>query len=351
MRLMSGCRLLRGSIFAVLLVTAVPSAAADVVQVRDFKLSVPQDRRILFSMAVTPSGDVLSFVASKTGEWSLYRIRHWTDEMPSHDTLPLPGFFSKKDGPDLKFLTSQVFVTQDGAYAVCVGSASWWKTQAGRAIKGMSSSYDVISVVDLATYEVVATSRTRALHLLDFHDVKLDHQDNLLVDSLSSDKPKRGAFVRLAIPSLAPGPKCGYNWISDSATKEHREATTEGACRDSLGSAATFDQYIRAEFPPFAWPPAVCKDNAAQFCRWPGNFTPDGRYGVAMRSESPDTLFGYTESHRSYIVFSASKRSDIVELKLPTNDSVISEFASLEGRDYLLVLQHGTHLTVYELRD
>ncbi len=59
----------------------------------------------------------------------------------------------------------------------------------------------MISVVDLASYRVVASTRTSALDLYDAHGVTLDNDGYVRVGSLSSGTPKYDAFVRLKLPS------------------------------------------------------------------------------------------------------------------------------------------------------
>ncbi len=343
----------RGFLAAVAVVLLAARPAPVVLKVRDFTLSAPRDRGILFATAVSPSGDLLWLIANKTGNWQLYRVRNWMSEAPTEDKLPLQGFFSKNDALDLQSLYAQLLVTRDGRYAVCIGSAAWWKTQGGRAVKGTESSDDVILVVELANLKAVATTHTRAIGLQAFQgDVKLDHDGYVLVDSLSSDEPKRGAFVRLSIPTLSLSPKCSYNWSSDSPTKQHREPSSEDVCRDALGASVSFDEYFRIEKPPFSWPPEICKGNTAQFCRWPGEFTADGKYGAAERREGHDDFFGnWVISRLSVVVFSTAKALDVGEVKLPTSGSVQTQLACLDGRDYLLVIEDGRHVTVYELRD
>jgi hypothetical protein len=57
------------------------------------------------------------------------------------------------------------------------------------------------------------------------------------------------------------------------------------------------------------------------------------------------------ETRRSLVVFSVAKRSDIGEIRLSAGRSESFQFAYEGGRYYLLVVEDGTLLTVYELRD
>jgi hypothetical protein len=333
------------------------SSSAQVVKVRDFNISERQDHHALFAMAVTPAGDVLSLIARDTGDWELHRIRDWDVGPVASDKLLLQGYFSRRDEKDLESVKAAVFVTKDGNYAICVGGARWLKRPnylflKGRGVKGTAHADDVVAVVDLLTFKIVATSHTADLGLLEFHQsIKLDSEDRVFIDSTSSGKPEHGVFMRLSVPSLTIGPKCTYARIYDSAVQWHREATAEDACEAALGGAINLEQYYQREFPRFELP-AVCRGSAAEFCHWAGRFSVDGKYGLAERADGHERVLfpGWVFTHHAYLVFSAASRSDIGEVKVPPDVSAAGLLAYHAGRDYLLLLQDGTHLTVYELR-
>ena len=195
-----------------------------------------------------------------------------------------------------------------------------WRCLHGRA-EGRSRSDNVIAVVDLPTFRVVGTTHTAGLSLFEFHGgVQLDHDGFLLIDSLSLDR--RGAFIRLAIPSLTPGPICVYNWVAGSAKRstpgiavpngQHPEPQTAEACSVALGSAP-FSVYSELIQPTLRFPAAGCDTgNKAEFCRWLGSFTADGRFGVAEAHDGHDNLFGnFIMTNARYIIFSSAKRSDV----------------------------------------
>ncbi len=117
------CRFTLYSGFSAILLVVHASAFAQVPKVKDINLDSKRDRSVLFDMAVTPTGDVLSFVAKGTGDWELYRVSNWLGETPSVKKLVLPGYFSKADSKRgekaVENLNAAVFVTRDGSYAVC----------------------------------------------------------------------------------------------------------------------------------------------------------------------------------------------------------------------------------------
>jgi len=335
--------------FALMLGYFAAPLPAQVVKVRDFNISSTRDRRSLFSAAMTPSGEVLSFIAKDSGEWQLYRVRNWLDAASSEEELILPGFFSKQDRQDLETLSAQVFVTTDGAHAVCVGSAEWLKRVRGRAA-GKAKSDDVISVVDLKTFKVVSSTRTRELGLLEFHGVRLDGEGRVLVQSLSSE-PRTGAFIQLDIPSLRARPTCSYNWTVDSSYKEHPITITGNECHDALKSL-TLEQYLQESQAESADRSPACDNNNAEFCRLAREWTADGKFGIGSYSSGHDNFWGsWVTTESKYVIFSTAKREEVGEIKLPTNESVRKLQTSVEGRNYILLLYGGIRLSVYELQD
>lgn len=345
---------LQGALSLAFALIVAPLSCAQVTKVKDFQLDSRRDRRVLFSMATTPAGDILSFVARDTGEWELYRVSGWLSEKPIVERLAVPGFFSKKDsnrdGRAMEMMGPSIFVTRDGKYAICVGSAEWLKRVNGWAI-GHATSDDAIAVVDLSTFRIVATTHTEGLNLFEFHEVTLDDDGYIRVGSLSSGKDRHGAFVRLSIPSLKVSPTCAYDWAEESPGRQHPRPTTVKECSDILRQQSLAD-YLKVKETDSVVRSRVCSNNDSEFCQVPGEFTADGKFGIGIRCEGHDNFFGsWVTTSNSYIIFSTSRGTDISEIKEPTNDSFQKSLISVEGEDYLLVLQSGTHVMVYRLQD
>jgi hypothetical protein len=244
-------------------------------------------------------------------------------------------------------MSARVFATRDGKYAICVGSAEWGKRVSGRAV-GHATSDDVISIVDLSTFKIVATAQTQSLDLLGFHGVVLDDDGFVRVESSGL---KHNAFVRLSVPTLEAGPKCAYDWIEDSPGKQYPQPTTDKECQGILKTRALAD-YLHEGQVLSAQSVKVCENSNSEFCHIPGELTADEKFGVGYRSVGHDSFLGsWVTTSNSYVIFSASRGIDIGEIKEPTNDSFRDSLAFVRGQDYLLVLQSGTHLLVYELQD
>lgn len=223
----------------------------------------------------------------------------------------------------------------------------WLKRVGGRSA-GDARADQAVSVVDLQTFTVVSTTRTRELGLGVFRNVSLDRQGLVRVESTAADR-KRHEFIRLSVPALAVGPKCSYEWIGDPF-RGHSDTSTQSGCRDALGSIP-LDEYLHVDEPP-STNSMVCENTPVESCLTPEVITPDGRFGVAVRRDDHDHFFGGNyPDHLSFVVLSMTKRAAIGEIKQPTTQAVSRALTFVAGRNYLLVLQGGTHLFAYELRD
>jgi len=337
---------------------SILSAHGDVRLLRRVSLGPAQHRSVFDfwrsidrnAIALTPGGDVLVFSARRNGNWELYRARKWNTERASVERLTLDGFFATKDQRDLDELTIHLFVTKDGAYAVCVGDAWWLKRVHGNAV-GNSRADNIVAVVDLATLKIAHRIRTKDLHLFDeFQEVRLDANGRILVIGSPLGHSQRGAFVQLAIPSLIPGAKCEYNSVPDKTAKTHAVATTEESCQTALGSVSlenylATDRLIITRDPPFR-----CTDAAAAYCPQPYEFTSDQRFGLGLRTEGHDAFFGgWVETRAVAVIFSTKTRSEIGELDLDKNRDTGPLLENVGERIYLLVLRNSTELGVYEI--
>lgn len=302
--------------------------------------------------ALTPGGDVLVFSARRNGNWELYRARGWNTERASVERLTLDGYFSTKDQRDLDELTVHLFVTKDGAYAVCVGDAWWLKRVHGNAV-GNSRADNIVVVVDLATLKIVNRIHTKDLHLFDeFQEVRLDADGRILVVSSPLGHSQRGAFIQLAIPSLVPGGECEYNSIPGKTAAMEAVAATYESCQQALGPVS-LEHYLAPDMPTVTRdPPFKCIDDAAEYCPQPNEFTRDRQFGLGLRTEGRDALFGgWVETRAVAIIFSTKTRSEIGELELDKNRDAGPVLENIDEKIYMLVLRNSTELNVYGVTD
>ena len=357
---------LRASCFLIGFTMSATLSPAEVVKLQQFRLgekgneaakfSARIDGGVKFSTAVSPSGDVLSLIAKDSGKWELYRVRNAFGS-PSQDRLVLPGFFSKKDKQGLDSLRAYLYISSDGRFAICAAGASWYDGPRTRPTS--IAADDVISLVDLSAFNIVTSTHTRDLPIFPTRSIKLDHEDHVLLDSsMWTGQEWRYAFVRLDIPSLTPGPACHYQ----------SNPTTVTACEAALGPSVVFQEYRRREMPTGTelfpdWRlqmPSLCATKhvsslfieADEVCHW-YKLTDDKKFGLAERSTvSLNIVLDWYSSGRSvYIAFDATNGSQIGEIPVQRGSVPEFHFGYSGGRDYLVAIENGTLVNIYELRE
>lgn len=266
---------------------AAPSLHAQMAPVRDYSLHTQKDRGVSFAMAVTPDRDVLSFAVKPDGKWLLTRIRGWLDKTPLEKTIDVPGW-SRSDMADL-FGPARVdlFVTTDGRFAICIASAKWNRNQ-----KAFFDS--LISVVDLQRFEVVATAHPPA-DSSESRSFYLDRAQHLVLVA-STER-----LFLLDLPGLA---------VADQCRLKECGRYLEGLV-DSAGL------------------PPPCPSREA---------TGDGRFAL----ERCDGRLN---------IRSLKTGNTIGTINPADRNTVASRLVSLNGRDFLLVMEGGTKLKVWELRE
>lgn len=303
--------------------------------------------------ALTASGDFLYFSPRSNGVWELYRIRDWSKDKLIIDHLQLPGYFSSHDAHDLDEIDAQIFVTPDGSFAVCAGSASWQKRSHGKAV-GDAKSDNIISVIDLATFKAVILTHTTDFNLLEYQEVGMDAEGRIRVSSTSgaAKGKERGEFVQLDVPSLHAEPKCIYDISYDSSEREVPKAITVNECAQDLHSVSLreYNESFVKQFPPIS-PGYVCNVTKPGNCPETLDFTPDKQFGIGMDEVGHDDIFGgWVVTRLAAVLFSAKTHTEIGEIDMRHNPPY-TELATVNERDYLLWLKDGAELFVYQLLD
>jgi hypothetical protein len=303
--------------------------------------------------ALTASGDFLYFSPRSNGVWELYRIRDWSEDKPTVDLLQLPGYFSSDDADDLDELDAQIFVTPDGSFAVCAGSARWQKRSNGRVV-GDARSDNIISVIDLAAFKAVNFTHTTDFNLLEIQEVGMDAEGRIRVSSFSgpSEEKERGEFVQLDIPSLHAGPKCIYDISYHVSERETPEAITVNECAQDLHSMSLrdYNESFIKQFPAIS-SGYVCNVTKAEDCPQTLDFTPDKQFGIGMDENGHDDfLGGWVTTRLTAVLFSAKTHREIGAIDMRHNPPYI-ELTTVKGKDYLLWLKNGSELAVYRLLD
>lgn len=362
---------------ALLSVLATSPLLADVVHVGDYRTHEPTDRRVLFAFAVSPDQDVLSLVAKRDGKWRLTRIHGWLDKNPVDQSIDVPGWpiSLKRPAADvaefLEMLNIDLFVTGDGRYAICVAGAYWARNgqRGGRWD-------DLVSAVDLRNFEIVKTIRTSdldqeawqpytspagrlALLAETFPPPAAGSNGigQIMRNSTGADAEgppplrKKVRLMVLTVPDLTVEGQCRYSEAGrgDSWTA----ADDNGACGAMLGSVTdgpiSLRDYIETLQDAYGFP----VHRAAPAAPCPGSGTTrDGRF----KKESCEK-YHLSAWNRNVVIdeskeniLSADSGELVGAIEETTHNSVNSHFAEQNGRDYVLVMEGGTKLKVYEIK-
>ena len=344
---------------AVLAALSFSFLGAQVRQIRQFTFAPKQPAWSLFdlegqfaraALALTPSGDLLVLSPNRSGTWNLHRVRNWNLEKPSLDYLVLADYFSWRDQHNLENLTVNIYINHNGRYAICVGTSEWLKRVGGKAV-GYAHTASIITVIDLTTFKIANSLRINTTPPFEYQSIEMDEQDRLVVTDTTFGMKRRGEFVQLDLPMLTPCLKCDYDMIDNPGGENRLIPTTPSACEKILNSEQ-FDGYFKKLSPlPPRSPGFVCKDSSAEYCPEPESFTPDGRFGIGVRTEGHDNFLGsWVQTRATAILFSAYTHSEIGELDM-THSAATLKLVSVNGTGYLLSIKFASELTVFQLEE
>jgi hypothetical protein len=308
----------------------------------------------LFAMAVTPAQDVLSFIASADGKWRLSRVGRWLDKEPREYSLVVPGL--SEGDPQQWFgpWSAQLLVTPDGDFVVCIASG-----------RRRPDVLEVVSVIDLRKFKVVTAIHPSEISALEgsFRDYHLDRGGHLIVQSFTpfprhpgDDISAGGSRVNLAVlsvPNLGLTGQCQFSeWTrSNSPTRRDGE---EGcaALLSRTGGGASLSEFIAAFVDTDEVRQTVDRRPRPPQCAflWYVSYiSHDGRFEREICKGSHRGFWGnqiVTKSVEN--IFAVKTGEQMGSINEPT-DSVDSRFAAMDGREYLLLMEGGTRLMVYEI--
>lgn len=356
---------MRLALFIVLAINfTVYDAGATVKLVRDYRLKPPRDRRVVFAMAITPDGDLLSFIANKEGRWRLSRVKAWQETEPHEDMTVVPGLVYGERAQWNSPWSPELLVTPDGGFVVCIASA-WRSHDRG------GGQDEVVSVVNLADLKALASIHSPTIPALsgDYRLHYLDGRGHLVIESYTPN-PRRpghditasGSQVKLALlslPTLAVSDQCEYSEWSRTGSPTRRE--DNGSCAtllahsDRPASLSAFISSLIDEKTEANGSKEMDRTDQRHrppqcaFLRYARVASSDGRYEREICLRSHRGFWGspvITDSVEN--TFDAKTGELIGSVNEPVT-SVRSTFVSAGGREYLLSMEGGTHLTVYQV--
>ena len=381
---------MRGTHVALLLIFAAAAPGeAGMTLVRRYQFHEPHDKGVLFAMAVTPEQDVLSLVSNREGTWHLTRVQDWFSEKPSEQTIEVPGIAVPKDpaktAPRLTSLQMRLIVTPDGGFAIAIASGIW------RNSAGVATDDDVVSVIDLHTFNVAKTTQgpplaqelpsgspdrgdgaprareyalDRAGHLVIREKMYLRGLDGFCdartgqavgVSTTQFGWNKSEIDLRfLTFPDLTSIGEGHYREVLTCGgwVREDPGESTAALLARTQGSPVPLADFLDvfSNFQAIYGP----KDPLKHRCPTTGitrdsQFEKESCYGFPTR-----TFWGNTGKPKEW-------RENILSLRtgqqvgtvdeLASGDSVESQLADHDGQDYLLIVEGGTRLKIYAIRE
>jgi hypothetical protein len=344
-------------LFAMLSITsvlAICQAYGEVKLVHEYLLKPPRDRRALFAMALMPDQDVLSLVANDEGTWRLSRVRRWLDKQPLESSLMLPGLFQngREGWSNWGTWSTRLLVTPDNKFAICIVSAY---ASTGRTRE------DLVNAVDLVQFRTSASSQISALAKVrgDYREYYLDRKGSLVVNA--STFPRNGGddtagtshnLAVFTLPALNIADQCEYSeWVRGGKVFRRENETTCAALllNSGVGSLDDFSgmslERVRArEAVETARPP-----NCA-FLTYSSYLSRDGRFRWERCTEGHRGFWGnFVVTHPVENIFLVATGQKLGSITAPSDHPLQSSFATIEDRDFLLVMEGGTRLGVYEI--
>jgi hypothetical protein len=325
--------------------------SAGAAHVRDYNFHTPRDRNVRFAMAITPGQDLLSWVAKGDGKWQLTRVTGWLEKEPVERTIVVPGW-SRSELANILSVGVDLLVTPDGAFAICIASGIW-----GRGGRGFD---DIVSIIDLREFRVVTTSHPPA-QPDEGRAYYLDRSGRLVLRAFKrlsqpSDPVVGGNEVRLVLldlPDLTARDQCHYSEsrvVVPGRTGAILRRDGERNCDELLartpGGPISLSDYLDGLQDAFGLPRKY-----SQKCLIEGT-SHDGRFEIESCDDLHRNWWGTPViTMRNANIVSIKTSQQIGSVKETTHDSVESRFAYQNGRDYLLVLEGGTQLKVYEIKE
>ena len=354
-------------IVALVFTVPVDGAETTVKLLRDYRLTPPRDRHSVFGMAITPDQDVLSFIPNKEGKWRLSRIRGWQETQPHEEITTVPGLVYGERAQWNSPWSPELLVTPDGSFVLCIASAFRSHDRGG-------GQDEFVSLVSLGDLKVVASIHSSAIPALagDYRRHYLDGRGHLVIEAITpnprhpgDDITAGGSQVKLAVlslPDLAVTDQCEYSEWSRTGSPTRRE--DEGSCAEllahsdgSISLSVFLSALTSTDQTEVNGSNEVGRTDQRQrppqcaflgYARWASS---DGRYEREICLTSHRGFWGTPVVTKSVEnIFAVKTGEPIGSVDEPVT-SIRSTFVKAGGREYLLLMEGGTHLMVYAVGD
>jgi hypothetical protein len=284
-------------------------------------------------MAVTPDQDVLSFVGKVDGKWRLTRVRNWLDKNPPEQTIDVPGLTRPSFGG------LDLLATPDGNFAICIA-------------RGTES---VVSVIDLRVFRVLMT-----IHQSGSPAYFTDPAGRLVTAEVVDRDPSRLPVVRnqagrwtdtrlafFTLPDLVPSGTCQFRETLEGNNFVPHDKDCGPTLKDLLDALSPKRGHSLGGLYPERNSPAT-----GSTCQL-GVISGDYQFRMEHCAEYGRRVWNgngtYRNAHINVLYTNGESIAGVIGET--TRDTVHEAFAAQNGRDYLLVMEGGTKLKIYEMKD
>jgi hypothetical protein len=344
------------SILVVFLLIGAGNSIAGVKIVREYRLHLPGDPKLLFRMTLTPEQDVLSFIPNDDGTWRLLRVRRWLDKEPIEDSLAVPSLQmrGREERSKWGLWNTELRVTPDGKFVLCCISAY-------SAVERQRK--DLITVVSLAEFKIVTNLRSSALPQIsgDSRTYHLNRLGRFVVNAKTSfprhpgDDPLFGGAAHklaiLTVPELSIIDSCEYSeWMRSGAVVRRENESDCASLLQNYGTSSldelsrsfveTDEAMLRTD--------EKSRPSECAFLTYESHISRDGRLRRELCTGGHRGFWGnFVVTNTMENIFSVETGQKLGSIKEPNDHPLQSRFAKIDTRDYLLVMEGGTRLVVY----
>lgn len=305
-------------------------------EVRSYSIDSVGGSHVQAALAVAPDQSVLLLIPKRSGVWKLKRLQTWWGPNPIERSVDVPGIVL----PDKSEIRNKYMLDVGTGLLVmpggdlAIGSAvAHFKNAANGNV-----SEDVLEwVIDLRTFEVVNAVRHEDAQVFQFSRAQryadrlgrlVEIQDAYAGDNFSDGSSSQEyAMNFLTLPGLLPYGNCGFS----VRQIQNRVTLNNGLCGPSL--PALLDGLVDSRGLPYrglAPHNSNCEVTAA---------SRDRRFQAQSCVGRPGTIIY------------ARGGSEIGAINEDTRNSSSAHFAEYHGHRFLLVLERGAQLKVYEIAE
>jgi len=341
------------------------AAAQTLTPTKTYTLHASKQTRSETVLALTPDQALLALIPQDQGRWKLTRLTGWNTSSPKEEALNFDGFSEEQRHTWGAGIGAGLIVSPDGHYVV-----TRIQTEAPGMLSTARRNTDaIIHVVDLQTFKSVLTRETTEPLLAGsiwsftpegnlISEIGAGNQVKGRIDSISE------TAAALSLPNLQASLTChyqeNYGAIETIGNSTHRDVTISDVsqnCSALMTLAKASD--LKGLYHSNSTVTRVSKQ--LDFHPSGVSNTWNNQCGILdVSKQEKFVLYECVTGHqtwydtvkstsRSYSVLSVTEAKQIGSISVPPEKPVAAILSTVDGQDYLLILQNGVQLSIYSL--